>query len=555
MLSLFRNYLSLTALSSRNLAILTLMAIVGGSVNVMLVALITEALRHDKGHSVSWLGVGFAVGSVVFLLSQEYIQTRVAHLSEEAAAAIRRRLVAAFSGAALLSSEQTPHHAKQAALGRDTAIMASALSSLIAFVASLTTVVAGIAYMVALSPVAALVFCLVIALAVAFYQGAVKALTDALSQAYLSNDHFFRFAEDLAHGQKELKLDGVWASYFVQNDVLGTLSQSARQLGEVKARQQRIGHVATIAFLLLIGSATFLPDLHIGFDINVATGFVLTLLFLQVPIHNAVMRLPALGEATVSMRRIQTLLDGLHTQAEVSLAVDAGGLPGWRVLRLEGVTFSYAVESGKNILKGVDLEIHRGETVFIVGGNGSGKTTLAKIITGLYRPTQGRLLLDGVEMRPSDMGAYRNQFGAVFSDAHLFARGLAGLDEDGVVRMQEVLSELALVPSRSADGRFDPKALSQGQKKRLALAFAMSTDRPVLFFDEWTADQDPEFRAYFYEIFLPRLKREGKTVFVISHDDRYFQWADVLLKLDAGCLHEVRKPSRAAIDIEAADAA
>lgn len=158
-------------------------------------------------------------------------------------------------------------------------------------------------------------------------------------------------------------------------------------------------------------------------------------------------------------------------------------------------------------------------------------------------------------MRPSDMGAYRNQFGAVFSDAHLFARGLAGLDEDGVVRMQEVLSELALVPSRSADGRFDPKALSQGQKKRLALAFAMSTDRPVLFFDEWTADQDPEFRAYFYEIFLPRLKREGKTVFVISHDDRYFQWADVLLKLDAGCLHEVRKPSRAAIDIEAADAA
>ncbi|MGB3138144.1 MAG: hypothetical protein WBG38_15900 [Nodosilinea sp.] len=76
--------------------------------------------------------------------------------------------------------------------------------------------------------------------------------------------------------------------------------------------------------------------------------------------------------------------------------------------------------------------------------------------------------------------------------------------------------------------------LSQGQRKRLALLTAYLEDRPVYLFDEWASDQDPLFREVFYKQILLELKQRGKTVLVISHDDRYFYLADQLVKLEYG---------------------
>jgi putative ATP-binding cassette transporter len=76
--------------------------------------------------------------------------------------------------------------------------------------------------------------------------------------------------------------------------------------------------------------------------------------------------------------------------------------------------------------------------------------------------------------------------------------------------------------------------LSQGQRKRLALLTAYLEDRPVYIFDEWAADQDPLFKEVFYLQLLPELKAQGKTVIVISHDDKYYQLADRIVKLDYG---------------------
>ncbi len=84
------------------------------------------------------------------------------------------------------------------------------------------------------------------------------------------------------------------------------------------------------------------------------------------------------------------------------------------------------------------------------------------------------------------------------------------------------------------DGQLSTTELSQGQRKRLALLTAYLEDRPVYLFDEWAADQDPFFREVFYQQLLPELKRRGKAVLVISHDDRYFHLADRLVKLDYG---------------------
>ena len=99
------------------------------------------------------------------------------------------------------------------------------------------------------------------------------------------------------------------------------------------------------------------------------------------------------------------------------------------------------------------------------------------------------------------------------------------------------------------DGSFTTTDLSTGQRKRLALVNAWLEERPVLVFDEWAADQDPTFRRIFYTELLPDLKRLGKTIIVISHDDRYFDMADQLVRMESGRVVTERGHRLSAVDI------
>jgi putative ATP-binding cassette transporter len=86
------------------------------------------------------------------------------------------------------------------------------------------------------------------------------------------------------------------------------------------------------------------------------------------------------------------------------------------------------------------------------------------------------------------------------------------------------------------DGVLSTTELSRGQRKRLALLVAYLEDRPIYVFDEWAADQDPQFKEIFYSSLLPALRARGKTVVVITHDDRYYHLADRVVKLEDGKL-------------------
>jgi putative ATP-binding cassette transporter len=85
-----------------------------------------------------------------------------------------------------------------------------------------------------------------------------------------------------------------------------------------------------------------------------------------------------------------------------------------------------------------------------------------------------------------------------------------------------------------AGDHFTNIQLSTGQRKRLALIVALLEDRPIYVFDEWAADQDPEFRQYFYEQLLPDLAARGKTVVGVTHDERYFHIAHRVIKMEFG---------------------
>src|SRR5204863_5289017 len=111
--------------------------------------------------------------------------------------------------------------------------------------------------------------------------------------------------------------------------------------------------------------------------------------------------------------------------------------------------------------------------------------------------------------------------------------GLESGDLDAQAR--EYLQHLHLSHKvKIQDGALSTTALSQGQRKRLALLTAYLEDRSFYLFDEWASDQDPLFKKIFYNQLLPELKARGKTVLVITHDDKYFHLADRFIKLDYG---------------------
>ena len=149
------------------------------------------------------------------------------------------------------------------------------------------------------------------------------------------------------------------------------------------------------------------------------------------------------------------------------------------------------------------------------------------------------MLADGTEITPENLINYRQAFSAVFSDFHLFEH-LPGADDPAMEeRARHYIRHLRMDHKvRVEKGRLSTTDLSTGQRKRLSLVSAYLEDRPFCLFDEWAADQDPLFKAVFYNELLPELKARGKGVIVISHDDAYFSAADRIVKLADGKLVE-----------------
>jgi putative ATP-binding cassette transporter len=150
-------------------------------------------------------------------------------------------------------------------------------------------------------------------------------------------------------------------------------------------------------------------------------------------------------------------------------------------------------------------------------------------------PETGEIRFNGRPVTDENREYYRQRFSMVFFDFYLF-ESLFGLEAPKLdEQAREYLTLLQLDHKvEIKDGVLSTTDLSQGQRKRLALLTAYLEDRPIYVFDEWAADQDPLFKEIFYYRLLPDLKAKGKTIMVISHDDRYYNVADRIIKLECG---------------------
>lgn len=354
-----------------------------------------------------------------------------------------------------------------------------------------------------------------------------------LAAARERQDRLFQHFRSLIDGIKELKLHAVGRQDFLQQDLEQTALQVKRLNKQGLSLFAILDSWGKFIYFFAVGLVLFALPRWIGISPITRFAYILTFTYLLGPMENLVNKLPLLGQASIALDKLETL--GLGQ----GIATDPLPAPLQTCDRLElrGVTHTYRTDQGASefTLGPIDLTVSAGELVFIVGGNGSGKSTLAKLITGLYRPQSGAIWLNDVQIDSQNQDWYRQHFSAIFADFYLFDRllGVSPQTDDGTA--QEYLQMLQLSHKvRIEQGRFSTIDLSQGQRKRLTLLTAYLENRPIYLFDEWAADQDPSFKHIFYTQFLADLKAQGKTLFVISHDDHYFNLADRLIKLDYG---------------------
>ena len=361
-----------------------------------------------------------------------------------------------------------------------------------------------------------------------------------ISEAREARSKLFQHFRSLTDGLKELLMHQARRQEFVDQEVRGA-AELYRKANIEATRIQALSEVWTqLSFYSLIGFIVFLFPSIVTVSPEALTGYIVAVLYMMGPIWSVIGSMPTIERGQVALENIERLGVSLDVSPKEAQTIDvarveAGGLP---ILQWTDVVFSYGEEKGVEMpfsLGPISLDLHPGELVFVIGGNGSGKTTFVKVLSGLYQPSQGHVTLDGTMIADANREWYREHFSVVFSDFHLFNKLLGQSNSHTESLAPQYLRLLHMDQKVTVRERaFSTLDLSQGQRKRLALVTAYLEDRPIYVFDEWAADQDPQYKEIFYKTLLPDLRERGKLVIVITHDDRYFHLGNQVIKLEDG---------------------
>ncbi|MGR5946308.1 multidrug ABC transporter permease/ATP-binding protein [Enterobacter sp. C4G1] len=350
-----------------------------------------------------------------------------------------------------------------------------------------------------------------------------------------TEDKLYNDYQTVLEGRKELTLNRERAEHIFNHLYIPDAREYRHHIIRADTFHLSAVNWSNIMMLGAIGLVFWMANSLGWAGTNVAATYSLTLLFLRTPLLSAVGALPTLLSAQVAFNKLKKF-DLAPFKAEFPRPQ---AFPDWKTLELRNVTFRY--QDNAFSVGPVNLTIHRGELLFLIGGNGSGKSTLAMLLTGLYQPQSGEILLDGKALNAEKPEDYRKLFSAVFTDVWLFEQLLGSEGQQANPALVEKwLSHLQMSHKLELkEGKILNLKLSKGQKKRVALLLALAEERDIILLDEWAADQDPHFRREFYQVLLPLMQEMGKTIFAISHDDHYFIHADRLLEMRDGQLSEL----------------
>lgn len=520
--------------SPSQVVLIVVTAAASGLLSAGVIAFVGSAVR-EGGRQDAAMIVAFGALVLGKILTNAFSRYQLVKLSEDTILSMSLKVSAKVLATPLRSLEMRGIGRINTHLTDDVGAVTWAVQCLPMLVTNFAVLAGCVAYLAWLSWQA----CMIVVMATTLGALSYKTIEDRSIPVYRasrdSRSELFTLFASLTAGIKELLMNGRRRDAFLHED-LRAAADRYRASNLAATRRHIVGDAWTQAlFYGLIGMALFAFRGLVEMPAATMVSYIFGLLYMMTPTWSILGSLPAIHRGSIALEGIESLAE----LADVGLKPQVPAGNGFaHSLELRGVGFAYkAQDSGERafIVGPLDFRLEAGETVFVVGGNGSGKSTFAKLLVGLYKPECGQIVLDGQRVTDSRAEEYRELFSVVFTDFYLFRRLVTGTGVNADPAARRYLEVLRLQEKVSVgDGWLSTTGLSQGQRKRLALLAAYLEDRRIYVFDEWAADQDPEYKKVFYTELLPELKRRGKSVVVITHDDGYFHLGDRVVKLDEG---------------------
>lgn len=525
-----------------------LLSLIPGLVMGLVIAVINAVTNYQSAGGVQWQYLGlFGIGCATVLFTMNRALNMATAIIADYLSRLRIKVTDQVRSLNLAAVEEIGVNRIRSVVGRDHQTIEETAPALVGLIYFVMQLVMSALYICYLSPLAFAVTLAFLAGAVFFYRKSYQDAEELMRQASLSEQAFQNSFENILGGFKEVKLNGQRSDDLFHNYVVPR-SEKVEELRVESGRSFIYGQsVSDVFFYTLMGTLVFAIPFYVS-DLSVPGKIVTVIVFASGAITSIIRMLPVVSRANLAVSNIEDLETLLSRHAEAAAEdrpVKQARLT--KSLSLKKIAYTYHSENGDRpfSIGPCDLEIEAGEMVFIVGGNGSGKSTLAKILTGLYEANGGHISWDGKTVKAANIDLYRSLFAVIFSDFHLFDR-LYGVDLSDEQKLYDLLEEMKLDEKvHYRNNRFSTTNLSTGQRKRLAMVVALLEDRDIYVFDEWAADQDPEYRRWYYTEFLTKLKKDGRTVIAITHDDRYFDVADKVVWMDEGKISKVARPAEA----------
>jgi putative ATP-binding cassette transporter len=503
---------------------LIFMSGLGGISTAAVLASINSGVQSvNNGHKPSlWAATLFLVALFLFWKTQEYVTITATAEIEGIIHKLRLRIMDQIRRSELLELEDIGRARIVAAVTGDAAILTQA-SNMLCFTVQGAVLIFFVSIYVAYLSLAAFVMTFVIVVgAAAMFHIKNRRLSAQKAESAAWERRLYDRLTDFLDGFKEVRLNSARSTELFDDAV-----DVSRVAANIKIRTQaetfKMIVNSQISMYVLLGAVVFavptFSDSLGGSSISKATT---ALLFVVGACFGLVQSIPILLNANAAASRMDELETALKTAGPDEVKEIA---PAKRFEKIEmrDITFHYVDKFSDAAFKigPIDFTLRPGELVFITGGNGSGKSTFLRVLAGLYPPASGALTLDGVAVNNDNRDAYRGLMSAIFFDYHLFRR-LYGIPGPQPGELERLLAQFRLADKTGlSNGEFRTLDLSGGQRRRLALIVSLLEKRPILMLDEWTAEQDPEFRRKFYDELLPELLQAGATIVVITHDDRY----------------------------------
>ena len=507
---------------------LAVMSGLSGFANAAILTAINSGAEAASSGEVSLSSAGFfIIALILFVKTQHYTLIAATAEIEAIIHRLRVRLLDEVRRTELLPLEEIGRAEIVAAITKNTATLAQA-GGMFAFAAQAVVLITFVALYVAyLSPLAFVLSVLIVGAAAGRFHAKTHELAMGTREAAAWENRLFDRFMDVLDGFKEVRLNRTRS-----DDLFKDVLEVSRTAANIKIRTQgealkRVVFSQGSAYVLLGAMVFVVPAFSsdtLGASIQKTT---MALLYVVASCFGLVQSLPLFTAANAAADNIEQLETKLRTTVTGAPVSAVEPRKSFDTIEMRNVVFRYVDKSSEATFQvgPVDFTLRSGDLVFITGGNGSGKSTFLKLLAGLYKPESGEITLDGVQVTDNERDAYRALIAAIFSDYHLFHR-LYGIPDPDPAEINRLLAQFRLLDKTSVtNGEFRTLDLSGGQRKRLALIVSLLEKRPILLLDEWTAEQDPEFRRKFYDELLPQLTQTGATVVVITHDERFLdEW-------------------------------